>query len=609
MVVAPTQLDENVSPSFVKDNTDVSTNSETHQPLIELSQQFNLNDIVIDEERLFCDLEMLMNGAFQPLKGFMTLSEYRGCLDDMTLPDGEIFPIPIVFPVEFNKLEPINADAPSAGGINRKCLIRDQTNAILASMEVTSIYRPCLKTEQLKVLKTDDANHPYVSYLNGKYGDKDIVYVGGTVTKEGPGIRHFDFLKFREDASTVRASLADVKGPVVGFQTRNPMHRAHFELTCDALRRASAETGQREATLILTPAMGPTQPGDISPDIRLRCYNSILPYYTKIYGSEGIKEPRMVILPLAMRMAGPREALWHALIRRNYGCTHFIVGRDHAGPSTKTAAGEPFYGPYEAHEYMEKYAEKIGIKPVLARMLSYVGEEHGNYLPADKIPEGVTPLNISGTRFREMIQNNEPVPEWFGFPEVVTELKSHYRTGKEMGLVLYFTGLPSSGKSTLACAVDAALRERGGERRLTTILDADVIRTHLSKGLGFSKVDRSMNVRRIGYTASEIAKHGGICLVANIAPYKEDREFNRQLIESKGGVYVEIYVDTDVSLCEERDVKGMYAKARAGIIKEFTGVNDPYEIPEEPCVKVQTNCPLEKSLDIVMAFMKDKEYI
>jgi len=594
------------------------------EPLTELLSFYNVEDLVIDDERLLCDLDMLLQGAFEPLHGFMTLREYLGVVNDMMLPGDNVFPIPIVMPVYLSQLTNIgkrlstishissidgDEELPDGAPVKRQCTIRDKTQAILATMEVKSIFRPNLDDEMMQVLGTTDANHPYVSYLNRVHKTQDVVYIGGPVTKHGEGVRHFDFLKYRQTAKDVRESFKDAVGPVVGFQTRNPMHRAHFELTCDALRRAKEETGQDEATLLLTPAMGPTQPGDISSDVRLRCYSAILPYYKKIYGHEGIKEPNMVILPLAMRMAGPREALWHAIIRRNYGCTHFIVGRDHAGPSSKNANGEAFYGPYDAHELMIKYEDKLGIKPILARMITYVGEENGGYLPIDKIPPGVEAMNISGTEFRKMVENKEAVPEWFGFKEAVAELRAHYRKGKELGLVLYFTGLPCSGKSTVANAVDAALRERIGETRKVTILDADIIRTHLSKGLGFSREDRSMNVRRIGFVASEVAKHGGICLVANIAPFKEDREVNRRLIESSGGVYIEVHVDTDVDLCESRDVKGLYAKARAGQIKDFTGVNDPYEVPENPEIRVPTNCALSESLDRIMKYLEELEYI
>jgi len=603
---------------------EVEKDAEMSLPVMtELIQRYKIEDYVVFEERVLCDLELLLQGAFDPLTGFMTLEEYNSVCHKMELPDGSVFPIPVVLPIPAEALECRNKrlsaistissidegeEMPDIGDKVHTMTIRDKTNAILAQLEISSIFVPDLKMEQATSLGTTDENHPYVKYLNTTYGDKNIVYVGGQIKPSGGGIRHFDFLQYRKPAKEVRELLAKRSGPIVGFQTRNPMHRAHFELTCDALRRARAE-GEGEATLLLTPAMGPTQPGDIDADVRMRCYSAILPYYEKIYGCEGVRAPMMVILPLAMRMAGPREAVWHAIIRKNYGCTHFIVGRDHAGPSAKSVTGEPFYGPYDAHAMMDKYASRIGIEPVLARMLQYVGEENGGYVAPDKVPAGVEPQFISGTEFRRMIRAKEPVPEWFGFPEVVSELMANEKTNKELGLVIYLTGLPSSGKSTLSLAVDAALREKQGERRRTTILDADVIRTHLSKGLGFSKEDRSMNVRRIGYTASEIAKHGGICIVANIAPYKEDREYNRQLIESKGGAYIEIHVDTDVELCETRDVKGLYAKARSGVIKSFTGVSDPYETPVDPEVKVPTNCDLSESLQHILDFLTEKEYI
>jgi len=594
-------------------------NTEEIPVLTELVNDWSISDVVISEPRFMCDLEMILLGAFKPLNGFLTLEEYKGVVDNMRMPDGEVFPMPIVLPIDFNLLSKRGSRHSTLSAIDSEtdlkenfrediiCNIKDTTNLIVATLTVESIFKPDISYEQKMVLGSNDSNHPYIQFMNKYCADKTIVYIGGTVTISGSGIRRFDFLKYRRSANTVKESFANVKGPIVGFQTRNPMHRAHFELTVDALKRSTEGCEIEEATLLLTPAMGPTQPGDIAPDVRLRCYSAILPYYTKLYGHCGIRDPMMIILPLSMRMAGPREALWHAIIRRNYGCTHFIVGRDHAGPSTVTQEGNPFYGPYEAHEVMEKYSDEIGITPILARMLVYVGEENGGYVPSDEIPVGIEPLTISGSQFRSMITKNETIPEWFGFPEVVDELKADMRDTKNTGLVLYFTGLPSSGKSTLSLAVDASFRENPGERRKTTLLDADIIRTHLSKGLGFSKEDRSLNVRRIGYLASEIAKHRGICLVANIAPYEEDRKYNRDLIESQGGKYIEIHVDTDLKLCESRDVKGLYEKARSGIIKQFTGVDDPYEVPEKPEIRVRTDCSLEESLSVILDYLKNNE--
>ncbi|CEL95793.1 unnamed protein product [Vitrella brassicaformis CCMP3155] len=545
-------------------------------------------------ERDMCDLEMLLMGAFSPLKGYLDRANYLSVLHNMRLTTGEVWPIPIVLPIPKSSCRP--ADSSAAG---QKVTLRDKLGLIIAEVKVTDVYEPDLSIEMEKVLGSTDTNHPYAQHLLAHCSDH--YYVGGEVTQLHD-IQRFDFKEYRLPAPEVRQMIKDKGwGTVVGFQTRNPMHRSHFELTRQALREASEETGKK-AHLLLTPAVGPTQPGDVEYHIRVRCYKRLLKYY----GDDSVK---LVLLPLAMRMAGPREAAWHAIIRRNYGCTHFIVGRDHAGPSAKKKDGSPFYGPYEAHETLKSVQDELGIRPVFGREMVYVGEEHGGYLQRSQVPEGVPTQNISGTQQRHMLQSREPIPSWFSFPDVVEELHKFYLPFHERGFCCYFTGLPCSGKSTLAIAVEAAISENDSERRNVTILDADIIRTHLSKGLGFLREDRSMNVRRIGYVASEIVKHRGICLVANIAPYDEDRQFNRNLITSAGGGYVEVFVNTPLELCEQRDVKGLYKKARQGIIKQFTGISDPYEPPRSPELCLETTEDVSNHVQQVMDYLVANKWI
>jgi len=383
------------------------------------------------------------------------------------------------------------------------------------------------------------------------------------------------------------------------------MHRAHFELTVLAMDQVIKETGETPL-LMITPAVGPTQPGDIAPEVRVHCYQKILSKYSEL---KGMSQPKLVLLPLSMRMAGPREAVFHSIIRRNYGCTHFIVGRDHAGPSAKKADGSSFYGPYDAHVLMKRVEPKVGIKAILGQNVAYVSGDKGGFLPADQVPEGAVVQNVSGSDFRRMLEKFEEVPDFFSFKEVVDELRIHYRPKHQQGLVIYLTGLPCSGKSTLARAVECMIRERVGEGRKITVLDGDLVRLNLSKGLGFSKEDRSSNVRRIGFVASEVAKHRGIAIAANIAPFVEDRKFNRDAVAREGGNYFEVYVETPVSECEKRDVKDLYAKARAGVIKNFTGVSDPYEIPVDPELVVKTDCSVEESASSIIKALMEREYI
>ena len=356
---------------------------------------------------------------------------------------------------------------------------------------------------------------------------------------------------------------------VVAFQTRNPMHRAHVELTM----RAAEETG---AHLLIHPVVGMTKPGDVDHYTRVRVYQAV----TRRYPENGAE---LALLNLAMRMGGPREAVWHAIIRKNHGVTHFIVGRDHAGPGSDSE-GNPFYGPYEAQDLVVAHEDELGVKLVPFKLMVYVPSKDA-YMPIDEVPEGTDTLTISGTQLRDKLATGGPIPEWFSYPEVVTELRRTHRKQADQGFTVFFTGLSGSGKSTIANALMVKLLERGG--RTVTLLDGDVVRKNLSKGLGFSRDDRDTNIMRIGYVASEITKAGGIAICAPIAPYAKTREFNRELISSYGG-YILVHVATPLEVCEERDRKGLYAKARAGIIQEFTGISDPYEEPDDAEVVLQT---------------------
>lgn len=552
------------------------------KPLVELKDCLCLPEDIVLDERAMCDLELLVTGAVHPLKGYLDLNDYIGCLTNMRLVDGTLWTIPMVLPVPLSQVNRIDQPSPKKQWLK----LRNKTNALIAEVEVTSIYIPNLEFEKSSMFGKDHDSHPYAKHINANL--KDHVYVGGSIELKH-SVVHFDFREYRLSPSTVKRRLEERNWKtVVGFQTRNPMHRSHYELTVQALKEVANMTGSK-SHLMITPAVGPTQEEDIDYRVRVRCYENILNHYEE--------EPFLVLIPLSMRMAGPREAVWHATIRKNYGCTHFIVGRDHAGPSAKRSNGSPFYGPYDAHELLKTHQEELGIVPVFGRNLVYAGEDLG-YVEYDKLPEGAISQSLSGTEFRRLLMNREPVPEWFCFDDVSRELAVQFAPFHERGLCVYFTGLPCSGKSTLASALEAVLLGSRSEKRKVTVLDADIIRTHLSKGLGFSKGDRSLNVRRIGYVASEIVKHGGICLVANIAPYEEDRQYNRSMIKTAGGHYMEVHVSTPLEVCEQRDIKELYKKARSGLIKQFTGVSDPYEIPSNPELTINSS---EDAAGTVMA--------
>ncbi len=508
--------------------------------------------------RQICDLELLMNGGFAPLKGFMGQADYDGVVVNMRTADGTLFPIPITLDVSeafADKVEP-----------GQDIALRDQEGVILAILSISDKWVPNKAVEAEKVFGADDLAHPSVNYLHNTAGK---AYLGGPIT----GIQqpvHYDFKARRDTPNELRALFRKLGWrKVVAFQTRNPLHRAHQELTFRAAREA-------EANLLIHPVVGMTKPGDVDHFTRVRCYEAVLDKYPA-------QTTALSLLNLAMRMAGPREAVWHGIIRKNHGCTHMIVGRDHAGPG-KNSAGKDFYDPYAAQELFAQHAKEIGIEMVDFKHMVYV-QEKAQYYPANEIPEGSTVLDISGTELRRRLREGLDIPEWFSFPEVVNELRKTSPARSRQGFTVFFTGLSGSGKSTIANALMVKLMEMGG--RPVTLLDGDVVRKHLSSELGFSKEHRDLNIKRIGYVASEITKNGGIAICAPIAPYTATRRAVREMVEAFGA-FVEVHVATSIEECERRDRKGLYKLAREGKIKEFTGISDPYEAPTHAELVVDT---------------------
>ena len=508
--------------------------------------------------RQLCDLEMLLNGAFSPLEGFMGVADYNAVLENMRLVDGVLWPMPITLDVTEKFADSVEPGV--------RIALRDHEGVLIATMDVESSFCPDKKAEALAVFGSADEAHPAVRYLNDQAND---VYLGGRLYGvEAPN--HYDFKHLRDSPAQVRERFAKLGWRrVVAFQTRNPMHRAHQELTFRAAK-------EMEANLLIHPVVGMTKPGDVDHFTRVRCYEQVLHHYPD-------QTTMLSLLPLAMRMAGPREALWHALIRKNYGCTHFIVGRDHAGPGVDSN-GKPFYGPYDAQELMQSYADELDITMVPFKNMVYV-EDRAEYQPQDEVAEGTEFLQISGTELRRRLREGLEIPEWFSFPEVIAELRKTHPPRYRQGFTVFFTGLSGSGKSTIANALMVKLLELGG--RQITLLDGDIVRKNLSSELGFSKEHRDLNILRIGYVASEITKNGGIALCAPIAPYSATRRLVRDLIEPLGG-FLEVHVATPLEVCESRDRKGLYAKARAGLIKGFTGIDDPYEDPDDPEMRIDT---------------------
>ncbi|MFZ0867112.1 MAG: bifunctional sulfate adenylyltransferase/adenylylsulfate kinase [Candidatus Sulfotelmatobacter sp.] len=510
--------------------------------------------------RQLCDLELLLTGGFSPLRGFMTRADYEGVCHNMRLANGTLWPMPVTLDVteEFaKKLTPGTS----------KVALRDPEGVMVAVLNVEEVWQPDRKAEAQAVFASTSAAHPGADYAMNK---ANPWYVGGTLEGTQPP-SHYDFRNLRLTPAEVRAEFARIGWRrVVAFQTRNPMHRAHVEL---AFRAAK----QVEASLLIHPVVGMTKPGDVDYYTRVRCYQLLLSKFPQ-------STAKLSLLPLAMRMGGPREAIWHALIRKNHGCSHFIVGRDHAGPGSDPATKKPFYGPYEAQEVFKKHEADIGVTMVPFNMMVYL-EGQDRYVPDDEVKNGDRVLNISGTELRQRLNEGREIPAWFTYPEVVSELRRSFPPRHKQGVTIFFTGLSGSGKSTIANVLMTKFLETGG--RPVTLLDGDLVRKHLSSELGFSKEHRDINIRRIGYVASEITKNGGIAICAPIAPYDATRKHVRQMIEPYGG-FILVHIATSVEVCEQRDRKGLYAKARAGILKEFTGISDPYEVPTDAEVTINT---------------------
>ena len=518
----------------------------------------------------YCDLELLMNGGFSPLEGFLSQADYHSVLNHMRLNTGQSWPMPITLDVtqEFaNQLS-----------LGETIVLCDGEGNALAQLFLSDIWQPDKMYEATLIFGTTDTFHPGVNALLNQTGP---VYIGGKIEcLKMP--THYDFTSLRQTPSELKKYFKENGwDKIVAFQTRNPMHRAHQALTLQAAK-------EQDAKLLIHPVVGMTKPGDINYFTRVRCYLKILETYSA-------DQAVLSLLPLAMRMAGPREALWHALIRKNYGCTHFIVGRDHAGPGNDKN-GRAFYDPYAAQLLVEKHQAEIGIKMVPFQEMVYDKVEK-DYISIDKIKNRDHIASISGTELRDRLRNGLEIPDWFSFPSVIKVLRQSYPLNHQRGFTLFFTGLSGAGKSTIAKALIARLHEFCTDRAIS-LLDGDLVRQLLSSRLGFSKEDRELNIRRIGYVASEITRHHGIAICALIAPYANARQEVRDWVSQYGGFF-EIYINTSLAVCQKRDPKGLYQKVKDGEIKNFTGIDAVYEKPEYPDITIDT-----ANIDVVVAVEK-----
>jgi sulfate adenylyltransferase len=528
-------------------------------------------------ERTACDLELLATGGFSPLTTFLGRQDFERVVNEMRLSSGELYPIPVTLP--FSGEPQISLDEEIA--------LRDVRGEILGTMVVEEIYKWDRNEVAQQVLATRDPRHPLVAEMDhwGKFNISGRLRV-----VQLP--RRYDFSELRMTPQQTRARL-EARGHqnVVAFQTRNPLHRAHEEITKRAIQQVNG-------VLLLHPVVGMTKPGDVDHYTRVRTYKALADNY---YDRDRIV---LSLLPLAMRLAGPREALWHALIRRNYGANHLIVGRDHASPGVDSQ-GNPFYGPYEAQELVAQFSDETGVKMLPFQEMVYLPAED-RYEEASAVADETLTATISGTEVRQKyLDVGKPLPQWFTRPEVAQILGSSYPEKHRQGFCIWFTGLSGSGKSTTAEVLTVLFQECG---RQVTVLDGDVVRTHLSQGLGFSKEDRDLNIRRIGFVASEIVRHGGVVVCAAVSPYRTTRNDVRSMVGSER--FIEVFVDTPLSECERRDTKGMYVRARRGELKNFTGVDDPYEAPESPELRLDTlTNTAEQNARLVLECVIEKGFV
>ncbi len=526
------------------------------------------------------DLELLMIGAYSPLEGFMTRDDYEGVLNDLRLSQGLIWPIPVTLGISeelANRISP-----------GEEVALRDQEGFMLGVMEVEDLWKPDKRREAREIFQTDEDEHPGVVKL---FEEKGEYYIGGKVKGISLPI-HYDYRMLRRTPKEMREWFKKVGWHrILAFQTRRPLHNAHKAVTL----KAADEIG---ANILLHPIVGPTSPGDIEYYSRIRCYQAIL----KTYPPE---TAILNLLPMAMRMAGPREALLQAIINKNYGCTHFMVTPNHADPFTATKR-PPYYPRYSALEFVKQHEKEVGIEAVPFERMVYV-EELGQYLREDQCPKDCTPRRLSAKELRRRLEFGLEIPEWFSPKEVVEELRRAYPPRSKQGFTIFFTGLSGAGKSTLARILYTKFLEMGD--RPVTLLDGDIVRRHLSSELGFSKEHRHINVIRIGFVASEITKNGGIAICAPIAPYERSRRYNRELISRYGG-YIEVYVATPLDVCMERDRKGLYALALSGKKKGVTGIDDPYEPPKDPEVVIDTtDMEPEEAAQEILSYLKKTGYL
>lgn len=532
-------------------------------------------------ERQLCDLELILCGGFSPLEGFMNKKDYEGVVNNMRLADGHVFTMPITLDVSEETVHNLKI----ASGV--RFVLRDfRDQAPLAIISVEDVWRPNKEHEAKEVFR-GDPEHPAIRYLTESVKD---YYVGGPL-QAIKRVEHYDYVALRNTPAELRSQFSKQGWTkVVAFQTRNPMHRAHRELTVRAAR-------QHNATVLIHPVVGLTKPGDIDHFTRVRVYQALLPRYPNGMAM-------LSLLPLAMRMGGDREAVWHAIIRKNYGATHFIVGRDHAGPGSNSK-GVDFYGPYDAQLLVEKFKDELGIEVVPFRMMTYLPDSD-EYMPVDEVPQGVKTLNISGTELRKRLRLGTSIPEWFSYPEVVKVLRESNPPRAQQGFTILLSGYHNSGREAIARALELTLNQQSG--RPVSLLLGDTIRSELSAELGYSQHDRFVHLQRIAFVAGELTKAGAAVIAAPQAPHEDGRAVARKIVE-KYGTFIHVHVSTPLEHCESTDRSGFFTKARRGEITGVPGVDVKFESPTNADLTVDiTKTPVRAAVHEIILSLESQGY-
>ncbi len=561
---------------------DYSESLVVHFRRVEILRQEALDCFTLDlNNRQLCDLELLLNRGLFPLGGFMDQETYESVVESMRLPDGTIWPITVC----------LDLDEKIAGNLTpgTRVALNDGEGFLLALLTVTSVWQPDKRKEALGIYGTDDPKmHPEVENL---YSQRGSWYVGGTL--EGVSLPiHYDFQELRLSPSeTVRRFTMNGWRRVLGFHTDEYLHCAHREMVVTAAREAGA-------AIFLHPVADLSHPGNLDHYTQVRCYQAFTGKFPHNMITLGLT-------PYATRKAGPKEALFQAIIRKNYGCSHFMVSEDHADPYLGSNNGKRFYPLGAAQELVAEYADDTGIDMVPQRQMGYL-EDKKQYVILDKMGNGDA-ATISSQELHRRLTHDIDIPIWFSYPEIVDELRCAFPPRSKQGFTIFMTGFSGSGKSTIAKVLLVKFMEMCD--RPVTLLDGDIVRKNLSSELTFSKEHRNLNITRIGFVASEITKNGGIALCAPIAPYEESRTANRELISQYGG-YIEVFVATPLEVCEQRDRKGLYAKARSGKVKGVTGITDPYHPPSKPELTIDTSeiTPMEAVQEILL-YLEEQGYI